>query len=163
MAALDTTTELLAAPLRTEAVSLDYDEAIAEAVDSNFLGEREAANSEVEAPRPQRFVVTIGQSLRIEEKNLAKLYSRAMEKFRVFMFLARPDLCGSRSAIKEAFEAACRKTYDPLSSNEQDAFQAVVLERSSKPTSRGYWTHIRTACTKVAIHLDIATRTEVTP
>jgi RNA polymerase sigma-70 factor, ECF subfamily len=150
-------------PSNRETSEWNYKHAVAEAQRRRLLNDVEAQLIQQRHDAPRNSWGDIGRIFGMSENYCAKTYGRAIQKFRVFLFLHQPDLCGSRVAIEQAFNVACGNVDDPLTAAEAEAFRMVILQQVAEPTARGYWTHLQSACTKVVLRLDRSDDTKVTP
>jgi len=146
--ALDSAPEPAAEPERP-AAGWDHREVIAQALTAGLLNATEAAVMSARLNNPDLGWAEIATTVGLSPVNAAQVNVRGLSKFRVFLMVRHPDLCGSAATIAGAFERACGGV-NPLTEAERQAFRAVVLDRTTRANAPGYWTDIQSACGKVS-------------
>lgn len=153
-AALDAAPEPAAKTDQPPPAGWDSRHAITQATAAGLLSDAEARVLAARQDAPDAPWTELAAAVGLSSaNNAAQVHVRAVTKLRVFLFVHRPDLCGSKGAIAEAFERACGRPVDPLTPAEQRVFRVVVLDRTTAANAPGHWTDIQSACRKVAAHL----------
>jgi hypothetical protein len=95
----------------------------------------------------------VSARLKLPRDSCALHWVRALPKLRVYVLLTRPDMVGGRSAIREAYQSACKDAKRPLLPLEAEVFRHEILERRPTPRREGWREGLRSAAAKVIRYL----------
>jgi RNA polymerase sigma factor (sigma-70 family) len=141
-----------------EAMDMDYgwlSEVTKIAATSGALTQTETAAILARLARPEDNWQTVGEVLGVSGTTCATIHCRAVPKLRMFLFMHRPDLLGGKLAIAAAFKRALVDKSNPLSGQEVEVFQQVVLEDQVRYRKAGWRLALRSACYKVITWLTL--------
>lgn len=130
-------------------------EVVQAAVVDGYLTDSMAAVLLTRSACPELTWTAIGHTLGLSANRCAVTQYRALMALGVYLFIQRPDLLGGRQAITEACQQARTRAVDPLTAEEVEVFQEMVLEQR-RQYRRRRWHHqdlLRRACLKVGQHL----------
>lgn len=130
--------------------------AIKEAEQMHILNPDEAEVLQMRLQNSELTWRELGDSLRLSANACAVNHTRALPKLRVYLFMYRPEWLGGDLTIRTAFAQAQRVTQSPLSREEAEVFEQIVLHQNHNYSRSGWKTRLSSACTKVIrfIHLD---------
>ncbi|QYO63449.1 sigma-70 family RNA polymerase sigma factor [Leptolyngbya sp. 7M] len=130
--------------------------AIKEAEQMHILNSDEAKVLQMRLQNSELTWRELGDSLGLSANACAVNHTRALPKLRVYLFMYRPEWLGGDLAIRTAFAQAQRMTQSPLSREEAEVFEQIVLRQNHNYSRSGWKTRLSSACTKVIrfIHLD---------
>jgi RNA polymerase sigma factor (sigma-70 family) len=130
-------------------------EVVQAAVVDGYLTDAMAAVLLTHSAFPELTWTAIGQKLGLSANRCAVTQYRALTVLRVYLFIQRPDLLGGRQAITAAWQQARTRAVDPLTAEEVEVFQELVLEQQRQGRRRRGHNHdlLRRACLKVGQHL----------
>ena len=142
-------------PAKSAPLATEWTSAIAAAVEARFLTDQQAEILRRRLATDEASWEVLAVQLGLQANHCAVLHHRAVKNLRVYLFLTLPHILGRRVEIEQAFARAKDTAIDALTRDEIAAFRQAVLERSVDGSARGLLGPLRSACEKVARHLNL--------